>query len=336
MNSVAWNLIGAGTYCAPLSCQVAIVNHTISASEYIRFYDNMTLTQFLSWNTYIDSVNLQTGEVVCIGPPGGAYTPVLTAAAQPSVYTTTATPAEPTPAGTIKNCGLYYEVIADDECNTIALAYSLTSAQFMAMNPSLDGNCSNLQIGYDYCVALVNGTTITATLTTTATPTATAYKPAPTQTVSGTTDECYEWYIVQDSDTCKTIEVEFGITLAVFRALNTYIDASCSNLWLSYAYCVSGVAENAAGTGTTMTVTTTSTSTYVAAPTQTVSGSTAECFEWYVVQSGDTCETIEKLYGITLAYFISLNTYVNSGCSNIWPQYAYCVSGVADGTGTAS
>ncbi|GAB7349050.1 hypothetical protein MBLNU459_g8014t3 [Dothideomycetes sp. NU459] len=289
----------------------------------------------------MDSKNLIVGEVVCIGPPGGAYTPVTASVASPTVYTTTATPAVHTPYGTVPNCGLYYEAQSGDECNTITLAYSITLSDLYAMNPSLDANCTNLEVGYDYCVALVNGTSVTTTASASLSTSATSSNvAAPTQTVAGTTSQCYKWYTVQSGDSCATIEDTFGITLTYFRSLNTYIDAACDNLWLDYAYCVSGVAETVSSTSSVLTTTsgqttttkastTTSTSTYVAAPTQTVSGTTAECYEWYTVQSGDTCEVIEDAYGITLDYFRSLNTYIDAACDNLWLGYAYCVNGIA-------
>lgn len=80
---------------------------------------------------------------------------------------------------------------------------------------------------------------------------------------------------------------------------------------------------------TTTAPTPTPTGTTVPAPTQTVDGTTSQCYEWYVVKVGDSCWGIDQQYGITLDYFRSLNTYVNENCDNIWPDYAYCVLGVA-------
>ncbi|KUI60197.1 hypothetical protein VP1G_07396 [Cytospora mali] len=287
-DQISWNSIPAGSYCAPSSCQVAIVNETTSATNYVDLYDNVTATQFWQWNNYMEPKNLIEGEVVCVGPPGGAYTPVSATQAYTTVYTTTATPAEPTPSGTIPNCGLYYGVVAGDSCSNVSLHFSITLDQFYAMNPSLFANCSNLLTGIDYCVATV----VAATTTSTAVATSTAV-PAPTQTVTGTTSTCYEWYVVQSGDSCEKIDDLYGITLDYFRSLNTYVDAACDNIWANYAYCVNGIA-------------------------------------WYVVQSGDSCDKIDGLYNITLSYFISLNTYVDSACDNIWPDYAYCVDGAAE------
>ncbi|KAE7996963.1 hypothetical protein FH972_001639 [Carpinus fangiana] len=62
-------------------------------------------------------------------------------------------------------------------------------------------------------------------------------------------------------------------------------------------------------------------------PTQTVTvGTTSHCCKWYTVKSGDTCYAIDQANGITLAQFRSWNSYVNADCTNIFPNYAYCVS----------
>ncbi|MCJ1311630.1 hypothetical protein MMC25_005303 [Agyrium rufum] len=96
-------------------------------------------------------------------------------------------------------------------------------------------------------------TTSTAKSSTTAKPSTTAklsttttikasstssYVPAPTQTVTGTTSHCYQWYTTQSGDGCYAIEQTYSITSAQFRSWNTYIDAACDNLFLGYAYCV--------------------------------------------------------------------------------------------------
>lgn len=48
------------------------------------------------------------------------------------------------------------------------------------------------------------------------------------------------------------------------------------------------------------------------------------------MQSGDGCDKVDGLYSITLDEFIRLNTYIDAACDNIWPDYVYCVHGVAE------
>lgn len=73
--------------------------------------------------------------------------PTTVSQAAPSVYTTTATPVDPTPSGTIPNCGYYYAVQPGDYCNLISLNFSITFNQLVDMNPQLNSNCSNLLAG---------------------------------------------------------------------------------------------------------------------------------------------------------------------------------------------
>ena len=291
-------------------------------------------------------------------PPGGPYIPAPTTASQaaPTVFTTTAyvlfylcrlsrelintfsTPAAPTLPGTIPNCGEYYIIQAGDFCNTISLNFSITVTEFINLNPSINSGCTNLLQGYAYCVAAVNGTTISTTITQPP-PSSTivsSYLPAPTQTVTGTTKDCYIWYITQSGDSCYSIQVSNSITLDQFRSWNPYIDANCDNLFIDYAYCVSSndpVVSSFASIPTTSgsskaspTVSTITTSSYVPAPTQTVTGTTGDCYKWYVTKSGDGCYDIETMFGITAAQFRSWNTYLDAACDNLFLDYAYCVN----------
>jgi hypothetical protein len=77
------------------------------------------------------------------------------------VYTTTAIPALETPPGTISNCGHYYDVVAGDYCQMIAMNFSITFDVLRDMNPQLDADCTNLWANASYCVATVRGSTLT-------------------------------------------------------------------------------------------------------------------------------------------------------------------------------
>lgn len=61
-----------------------------------------------------------------------------------------------------------------------------------------------------------------------------------------------------------------------------------------------------------------------AGPTQT--GTIATCNKWYLVQKGNSCATVTRQFGITLAQFLAWNPAVSSDCTaNFWGGYAYCV-----------
>ncbi|KAL1844762.1 hypothetical protein VTK73DRAFT_1832 [Phialemonium thermophilum] len=44
----------------------------------------------------------------------------------------------------------------------------------------------------------------------------------------------------------------------------------------------------------------------------------SSCSRYYLVASGDTCDTIVKKSGITLANFRRWNPYINAACTNLW------------------
>ncbi|KAI0882797.1 carbohydrate-binding module family 50 protein [Annulohypoxylon maeteangense] len=101
--------------------------------------NTFTLEQFYSWNPQVasDCHNLYPGETVCVG----------LAPAQP------ACPA-PTQPGLVSNCVACYKVVEGDYCYAIAQAKGITVANFLLWNPSVNSACTNLVIGYNYCVGV--------------------------------------------------------------------------------------------------------------------------------------------------------------------------------------
>lgn len=167
--------------------------------------------------------------------------------------------------------------------------------------------------------------------TTTSTPATTStYVAAPTQTVAGTTPYCYEWYTVGSGGTCYAIETEYDITMTELVALNTGINADCTNLELNVAYCVSGVplastSSVAATTTTTSTKTSTTSAAAVTTPSPIQTGIASGCTIFYEAQSDDGCYDIAAEYGITLDDFYAWNPAVGDECAGLWPNYYYCV-----------
>jgi len=54
-------------------------------------------------------------------------------------------------------------------------------------------------------------------------------------------------------------------------------------------------------------------------------GVTTECAQYYNVQSGDFCYKVSEKFGLSFDKFRTLNTAIDSGCSNLWQGYDYCV-----------
>ena len=55
--------------------------------------------------------------------------------------------------GVRTNCSTYSTVETGDTCDSVAERFNMTFLRFQALNPSINAQCSNLWLGYDYCVA---------------------------------------------------------------------------------------------------------------------------------------------------------------------------------------
>ncbi|KAI0014566.1 carbohydrate-binding module family 50 protein [Xylariomycetidae sp. FL0641] len=105
------------------------------------FDDVWPLENFYEWNPQVDMncTNLYPGEVVCVGD--GAY------------YPKPACPA-PVDQGVVANCASCYVVQDGDSCPSITEANDVSMQQLLLWNPSLNAACTNLALGYNYCVAV--------------------------------------------------------------------------------------------------------------------------------------------------------------------------------------
>ncbi|KAF1936676.1 hypothetical protein EJ02DRAFT_479394 [Clathrospora elynae] len=154
--------------------------------------------------------------------------------------------------GAIEGCVEYNAAIAPMTCKSFLALNRITIAQLFKWNPAVGADCSNLWLGYQYCVSTdavptdIASSTDTPTTTPTPTPTkTTSATPSPTApsapgpTHPGTVENCDEWHVVGDSDTCWSITQEHGITLDQFYKWNPAIQNDCgTNFWPTYAYCV--------------------------------------------------------------------------------------------------
>ena len=62
---------------------------------------------------------------------------------------------------------------------------------------------------------------------------------------------------------------------------------------------------------------------YVTAPTNNPSGTTPYCCQWYVVQGGDTCDSITEALNLTAGTLYELNTELLLDCYNLIGGEAY-------------
>ncbi|KAL4904227.1 hypothetical protein BDW74DRAFT_155322 [Aspergillus multicolor] len=215
-----------------------------------------------------------------------------------------------------------YVVQSGDTCIDIAAKFpDVSYQQIVAWNPTINPYCTNLLVDQNICVGppggIANFTTVPgATATQTglyATETATRSSPV----AEGTTTRCGKYYLVQPGDYCEIVALNQTVSLDLFLAMNPQIDSSCSNLLSGFSYCVQPTRD----------FNTTTTSPVIPAPTSTPPGTTTECYEWYIIQSGDYCAKVTDQFGITFAQFQAWNPAVADDCSNLLLDVAYCVNG---------
>ncbi|KAF5329714.1 hypothetical protein D9619_009152 [Psilocybe cf. subviscida] len=248
---------------------------------------SLTTTQFLSINAGLNPqcTNLVVGLAYCVFPT----TPFSSAASSG--------PPSNVAAGTITSgCTQYYTVASGDSCGTIESVFNLTSSQFIAFNPEINSQCTNILLGEAYCVKSSNATT--------------PVTGPPANVAAGTiTTGCTQYYTVVSGDSCGTIDTKFNLTLAQFITFNPEVNSQCTNIQLGSAYCVQS-----------------SNSTTTGPPSNVASGTiTSGCTQYYTVVSGDSCATVESKFNLTLAQFITFNPEINSQCTNIQLGLAYCV-----------
>ncbi|KAJ6096606.1 hypothetical protein N7486_007352 [Penicillium sp. IBT 16267x] len=341
------DIITGTTLCLPLTCNevYAVEANDTCSSVAVSYYT--TTSNIINWNSQLNSncSNLVSpdpywGSVLCVSAPGGTYTGQ---ALNTTSSSGTTNPVDPpvgvtVAAGSTLDCGAWFvnEASLAYNCSDICLDNSIAIHLFVDANPSLNyTTCDDdLVTGDAYCIDPLDGwEDYNSTATANSTVTAAASPTWPVQT--GIASDCNAYYEAQSGDTCDTIIAEFGITLAQFIAWNPAVSSNCtSGLWVEEDYCV-GVATSSTtatttiiSTSSTFTASTTSsTSTTVTAPAPTQSGIASNCNEYYVVQSGDTCATVEAAYGITSAQFLAWNPAVSSDCeTGFWADEAYCVS----------
>ncbi|KAH8895447.1 hypothetical protein GQ53DRAFT_839064 [Thozetella sp. PMI_491] len=124
---------GAGTteYC--VSLQVAEDGARSTCDGFVHWY-GLSLASFLEWNPSLGATceNFRSGSTYCTSVRGFR------------------------PANTISTCTRWHRVTdvnpANNPCGTIETKYGLQHARFVAWNPSVQNDCSGIQLWYEYCV----------------------------------------------------------------------------------------------------------------------------------------------------------------------------------------
>ena len=181
---------------------------------------------------------------------------------QPIVQTTVAPPP-------VTSCVFSYRATGSDTCSTIASQFSTVVTVIAALNPSL--NCQSfIPAGTTVCVP-------------------NAFPSVTTTVAPHVSTNCVFPYFARSDETCTSIANTFGVSLALFLALNPNLN--CANSLGGRIVC--------APFSSIPSVQTTST----VAPQL--------CPFSYFIKSGDTCDGISKAYGVSLAFILALNPTIN-------------------------
>ncbi|KAF7797813.1 hypothetical protein EIP86_009019 [Pleurotus ostreatoroseus] len=273
----------------------------------------------------------------------GYLTDIANVTATPSAPPTAIAPSTTSSATATQTIAADYEIQPGDSCLAIELLFNLPLARFIAWNPEVNAGCTNIEVGLSYCVfglteytptpisippsvTIPPPTSASLSSTSSSTTTSPSGSPLPSNIASGTiTSGCNQYYTIVSGDSCTAIESNFGITINQFVAWNPEVNVQSpgTNIDVGLAYCVSGP------TVSTTTSPTTSPTGVPIAPGTITTG----CAQYYPIQSGDDCSTIDSKFKISLAQFLAWNTGVNAKCatlllgSNLLLGFQYCVSG---------
>lgn len=195
------------------------------------------------------------------------------------------------------------------------------------MNPSINLQCSNLLSGEDYCVALVNGTTLV-------TPTITITGPPPTGTPTphqpNMVSDCTAFDICIPGDSCNSLTERNGITIDQLELWNPDVGSSCTLLLIGDYYCVAAKTSST----TTSVVSTTTSSASVTTPTPHQPNMVTGCNIFDICISGDSCSAMASRNDISIEQLETWNPDVGTSCFFLDVGDWYCVGLKSSGTTT--
>lgn len=210
----------------------------------------------------------------------------------------------------------YYRAVSGDSCTVIVDKFGTFSvSDFQEWNPAVGSACTQLFLGYYYCIA-VPGTPVERPSTTGPTsPISTG--PSPVQ--AGIVSSCTKYYEAVSGDSCQAITDQFGtFSLTEFEAWNPAVQPDCSLLFLGYYYCIA-IPDTPATRPSTPAASQTG-----GGPQPQQPGIVSNCNRYYQVKSGDGCEVIEQKNEISSQQFLQWNTGIASDCSNVFLGYYVC------------
>jgi LysM repeat protein len=265
-----------------------------------------------------------------------------------------------------------YNVASGDSCIGIGAEFSVTGSDIISANPTINSECTNLQVGQSLCIPdrsclqkykVVDGDVcyeigskfgVTSAAIMSANPTidSMCYYLQIGQIICIPDRSCIQKYPVSSGDTCSSIGAEFGLTGTAISSANPTINSGCTNLQLGQSLCipdkscmlkhiVASSNETCNEIGAEFNVTA---SDIISANPIINSGCTnlqvglilcipdGSCALKYTVVSGDTCNLIGAKFGITGSAILTANPAINSECTNLEVGQILCVPGSGRGT----
>ncbi|KAH6999051.1 hypothetical protein BKA56DRAFT_665569 [Ilyonectria sp. MPI-CAGE-AT-0026] len=338
--------------CIEGSCEPYVVQKDDTCGRVARAH-NITLTQLLRWNYFIDPYcnnwDQQIGHVICVTDPSG-YTPPKVSV--PSIVDGTATTAAPVPSDaqpeSTKDCGKWYEPPKDQGCAELTNINGITFDDFRFLNPQIDANCTNMWAETSYCIMAVGDINTYANYSGTAViPTATSvtsinlddmpeatYTPSAISPVStgypfanDSVQACYHNFNNDNGEvSCSIVAAALGVSVydwvkwnpSVLGGADSYSPGNCT-LKNETQYC--GVFYDPSS------VESETTDIYVPKPTDATANATTSCEDWYTVSEGETCEELLEEVDIPLWALHDWNPSVGSKCEKLMVDASYCVRG---------
>ncbi|KDN59784.1 putative LysM domain-containing protein [Colletotrichum sublineola] len=153
----------AGTQlCMPHTCKTYTVQQNDTCAGLVQQFEYaFTQSQLVAWNVDIsrgcDNLALLVGAQICVSFPGDVASTTTT---RPPQSATVAPIPTNVVDGTNTRCSRYYEIKLDDTCASVSTNQGIALQDFYFLNPELNTtSCSNLFLGYSYCVAAVGDIT---------------------------------------------------------------------------------------------------------------------------------------------------------------------------------
>jgi len=106
-------------------------------------------------------------------------------------------------------CSRSYTVKSGDTCNGISASQSVSTYQLGTNNPSINSECTNLEVGQVLCLGTEG-------------------------------EDCNDTVVVESGDTCDDLISCAGINATIFFHNNPIINSGCTNLNIGQVVCVAG------------------------------------------------------------------------------------------------